>query len=293
MVSYFVVIGPDAGAHKFIASLSALPKVQPGTAHVIDADAAWLVQCHDPQNTLSRDVIQHMADTSGVDVYASDAAPAKRKLLVADMEATIILNEMLDVLAAERGIGEEIAEITARTMAGELDFEQSLVERTRRFAGTPEALLRDLCRHIQLAPGARALVQTMRASGAVTVLATGGYDVFAEVVARTCGFEKVFSNHPILRDGVMTGELRPPIGTAQTKQNVLLECCATLGIDPQMACCIGDGANDAAMLRACGLPASYRGKPVIRGLVDLDIRHGDLTALLYAQGFTRSEMVGL
>ncbi|QIE47507.1 phosphoserine phosphatase SerB [Pseudohalocynthiibacter aestuariivivens] len=294
MIAHLVVIGNDSrggtGKANFVLALRTCPLVRVMSQDEIERDA-WRIQCDDPQNTLNRSLIQQLANASGVDVYVSDAMPVRRKLLVADMEATIILNEMIDVLAAERGIGAEIAEITAQTMAGELDFEQSLVERTKRFAGTPEGLLKELCQQIRFAPGARALIQTMRASGALTVLATGGYDVFADVVAEHCGFDKVFANHPVIHDGFMTGELRRPIGTAYTKREVLLKCCAEADIVPEMACCVGDGANDLLMLQACGLPFSYRGKPVVRGFVDLDIRHGDLTAVLYAQGFRGSEIL--
>lgn len=293
MTSYSVVIGREPlcemGLSIFITALRKLPSVRVRSQNRTRSDAVWVVHYDDPDEVVDRRMIQRLADAATVDVYASNTGPVKRKLLLADMEATMILDEMLDVLAEERGIGGTIKDITARTMAGELDFAQSLEKRTKMFAGTPEALLKDLCLSIQLAPGARALVQTMRSSGAVTVLATGGYGVFADAVARSCGFDRIVANHPVIRDGVMTGELHHPIGTARTKRDLLLACCAELKIEPEMACCIGDGANDILMLQACGLPASYRGKPVVHEYVDLDIKHGDLTTLLYAQGLTPVE----
>lgn len=236
--------------------------------------------------------LRAMAARQGMDICFLRGNPVKRKLLVADMEATIILDEMLDLLAEDRGQGAEVAAITARAMAGELDFAQSLAERTRLLAGTPLAQLEGLCQRIRLAPGARALVQTMRAAGARTVLVTGGYGIFAQEVARLCGFDHVVANNPVIEAGVMTGALTLPICTAETKREVLLAECAALHIGPEMACCIGDGANDMLMLRACGLPVSYRGKPVVQDIVDLDIARGDLTAALFAQGFAADEIEG-
>ena len=257
----------------------------------LSAEQAWAVRAVGFDAATSGPQVRAIAERYGFDLRISRAEPVKCKLLVADMEATIILDEMLDLMARDRGIGEAVAEITARTMAGELDFEQSLRHRTRLFAGTTQAELEALSRRIHIAPGARSLVQTMRATGATTVLATGGFGIFADEVARICGFDMVYANHPVMQGGVMTGELHDPAGTGATKKEVLLSCCAELGIDPQMACCIGDGANDIEMLQACGLPASYMGKPIVREIVELDIAHGDLTALLYAQGYARSDIV--
>ncbi|KPN62853.1 phosphoserine phosphatase [Aliiroseovarius crassostreae] len=234
--------------------------------------------------------LREMAARQGMDICFLRGNPFKHQLLVADMEATIILDEMLDLLAEERGQGTEVAAITARAMAGELDFAQSLTERTRLLAGTPLAQLEALCQRIRLAPGARALVQTMRTAGARTVLVTGGYGIFAQEVARLCGFDHVVANNPVIEGGVMTGALELPICSAETKREVLLAECAALGIGPEIACCIGDGANDMLMLRACGLPVSYRGKPVVQEIVDLNITQGDLTAALFAQGFTAEEI---
>lgn len=240
---------------------------------------------------LDRTKVHLLAEQSGLDVFITTGPRRKCKLLVADMEATIIPDEMLDVIAAERGIGDLVAGITARTMNGEIDFAQSLIERTRLLAGTPEAQLRALSQKIRLNPGARSLVQTMRASGAQTLLVTGGYGIFAETVAQACGFDGVVANHPVMKDGVMTGELEAPICTAETKREIMRRHCDILGIDPYFACCIGDGANDVKMLQSCGLPISYKGKPVVQKIVDLNITKGDLTTALLAQGFGSSKVL--
>lgn len=288
-----VVIGHDGlnaqGAPDFLAALA--PYAVAVTRSLGDHGTAHL-RCDDPSNALNRAIILRLADAHGVDVYISRSPPYKRKLLLADMEATIILDEMLDLLAEARGIGAAVKDITARTMAGGLDFEHSLVSRTKLFAGTTRGQLQGLCQQIRLAPGAKALVQSMRASGAKTILVTGGYDIFAQFVADICGFDAVVANRPVMQNGLMTGALHHPICTEQTKRRVLMAQCAVLGIGPEMACCIGDGANDMLMLQACGLPASYKGKPIVREIVDLSIMQSDLTALLYAQGFSESEIVG-
>lgn len=250
-----------------------------------------VLQVEDPEGILDRAMIHRVALGHGVDVLIENQPVSRCKLLVADMEATIIQDEMLDLLAEERGIGEAVARITAQAMAGELDFAQSLIARTRLLAGTQVSHLQALCARIRYMPGARALVKTMCDSGAKTVLVTGGYDIFAQEVARHCGFDDLVANRPEIRDGVMTGALHQPICTAATKRDELLLRCESLGIAPQSACCVGDGANDALMLQACGLAVSYKGKPVVQDIVDLNITSGDLTAVLSAQGFTTQQIV--
>lgn len=249
-----------------------------------DATGYTVLEVDDPSEALNRGVIHRTAAQTGIDVLIASRPIAPCKLLVADMEATIIQDEMLDLLAEDRGIGEDVAKITARAMAGELDFAQSLVARTELLAGTPEGKLKALCDRIKYTPGAKTFVQSMRARGARAVLVTGGYDIFANAVARHCGFDDVVANRPVLKDGIMTGALHLPICTAETKRNELLLSCEALGIAPNSACCIGDGANDMQMLQACGFAVSYKGKPIVQNVVDLNITQGDLTLVLDARG---------
>lgn len=234
------------------------------------------------RGAIDRLKFHQLAKSLHLDVWIRSIDAKPIQLFVADMEATVIQDEMLDILAEERGIGNEVSQITARAMAGEIDFAQSLIERTRLLAGTPETQLKELCGRIRYMPGAKALLTNLRASGVRTVLVTGGYRVFADAVAEACGFEEVVANAPVLSRGVMTGELEHPICDADTKRAVLLKHCTDLGIDPGAACCIGDGANDVLMLRACGFPVSYKGKPIVQEIVDINMTHGDLSTLLLA-----------
>ncbi|MBK0329030.1 phosphoserine phosphatase SerB [Rhodobacteraceae bacterium F11138] len=233
-----------------------------------------------PDSNQMRARLHALAHEERLDVLIGPRTIERITLFIADMEATIIQDEMLDRLGEERGVS--LAGTTARAMAGEIDFEQSLIERTRLLAGTTEALLKSLCSTISYTPGAKALVTALKAQGVTTVLVTGGYDTFAKEVARTCGFDAIVSNTPILKNGVMTGEIERPICTAKTKRDVLLDYCKKLGIDPYSACCIGDGANDLLMLQTCGLPVSFKGKPIVQEVVNLNITSGDLTSVLAA-----------
>lgn len=215
----------------------------------------------------------------------------RKALLVADMESTIIAQELLDEMAETLGIRPQIAEITARTMAGELDFEMALKERVRLLAGLPAARLDETRDRITLTPGARSLVQTMRGHGAYTVLVSGGFTHFTDAVRARCGFDEAHGNRLVIEDGILTGEVAAPILGPATKHAILERLCAARGLEPAAACAVGDGANDLAMVRAAGLGVAYRAKPILRQAAPVHIEHGDLTALLYLQGYRREEFL--
>ena len=240
-------------------------------------------------NASVRALKEHAASLE-IDLFITHKPLEKKKLLVADMEATIILDEMLDLLAEDLGLGEAVANITSLAMNGRIDFTRSLAARTALFAGTPESRLRGLCEKIRFTPGAQRLVSSMKKSGARTILVTGGYDIFAQRVKQVCGFDEVIANKPVVQDGVLTGHLVSPVCSASTKREVLERACGALGVSPDHACAIGDGANDIDMLKIAGLSASYHGKPVLRDLVDFNFVHSDLTAVLFAQGYRDSEI---
>ena len=225
--------------------------------------------------------------------FAVQAAEGRRKaLLVADMESTIIAEEMLDEMAETVGIRDRIAEITARSMAGELDFTAAIEERVRLLAGLPVAVLDRLRELMTLNPGARTLVKTMRAAGAYTVLVSGGFTHFTEAIQAACGFDESRGNRLIVTDGALSGEVARPILDRDAKRRTLQELAAARGLDPNSTCAVGDGANDIAMVTAAGLGVAYHAKPVLREAARVRIDHGDLTALLHLQGYRREEFRG-
>jgi phosphoserine phosphatase len=213
-----------------------------------------------------------------------------KKLLVADMESTIIEQEMLDELASDLGHGRETADITRRAMNGELDFATALYERVALLKGQPVSILERAAKRITFMSGAEKLLSVMKAHGAVCWLVTGGFGYFAEPVAQKLGFDKVFANDLIVHDDVLTGEVVEPILDKNTKKELLERACKELGLSMTDCLAVGDGANDIPMLTACneggGLGVAYHAKPKVREVVPHQINHGDLTTLLYAQGYS-------
>lgn len=224
-----------------------------------------------------------------VDIAAQAAAGRRKALLVADMESTVIGQEMLDELAEAAGIRDRIAAITARSMAGELDFEASLRARVGLLAGLPDAAVEAAAARITLNGGARALVATMRAAGAYTALVTGGFTVFAEPVRAACGFDEARANRLLVAGGALTGAVAEPVLGREAKRAALVELAAARGLPLAATCAVGDGANDLSMLASAGLGVAYRAKPVLRAAARFRVDHGDLTALLYLQGYRRDE----
>ncbi|WP_380879186.1 phosphoserine phosphatase SerB [Sphingomonas sp. DBB INV C78] len=235
----------------------------------------------------ARAVLEPMADV----VVQPEAGRAK-KLLVADMDSTMITIECIDELADYAGIKAEIAEVTERAMRGELDFEAALDARV--------ALLKDLdagaidrchAERVVLMSGARTLIQTMKAHGARSVLVSGGFTVFADRVAADIGFDRALSNTLGIHGGKLTGTVARPIVGAATKRETLIAEAEALGIDLSETLAVGDGANDIPMIQAAGLGVAYHAKPKTAAAAGARIDRGDLTALLYAQGYARKDWV--
>lgn len=233
------------------------------------------------------------AKMPGVDVFATPRAGRAKKLLIADMDATIVEGETLDELAARAGIGERVAAITARAMAGELDFRAALDERVGLLEGLPEGALADTLDAMRLTSGAADLVAGMRAAGATCVLVSGGFTFFTGAIARRCGFHAHHGNVLEVAGGVLTGRVVEPVLDKDTKLRLLMQYVGQMGITPQDVLAIGDGANDIPMLRAAGLGVGFRPKPAVRAAVDNVVAHGDLTAVLYAQGLVPAGAPGL
>ena len=226
-----------------------------------------------------------------IDVVVQPAAGRRKRVLVADLESTIIENEMLDELADFVGLRAHVAAITRRAMNGELDFAAALQERVALLRGLPAAVLEDAIARIRLMPGARALVATARTFGVKTALVSGGFEVFAGRIAAELGFERVVANHLDLAAGRIAGSVRPPIVTRETKREVLLALADECGVPPSATAAVGDGANDLPMLTAAGLGIAFRAKPAVAAASRWRIDHADLTAILFAQGYRSSEIV--
>jgi phosphoserine phosphatase len=228
-------------------------------------------------------------DGAAVDANVVPAAQRRKKLLVADMESTLIENEMLDDLAAMVGIGEEVAEITRRAMNDELDFRDALRERVALLAGLPVERMEDSAYGIRIMSGAATLVATMKAQGAYTAIVSGGFLFFTRLVRRKLGFDYDEGNDLEIASGSLTGEVREPVLNRDGKVNALKRIARELKLDVAETLAVGDGANDLPMLLAAGLGVAYRAKPAVAAKARIRIDHGDLTALLYLQGYHRSE----
>jgi phosphoserine phosphatase len=231
------------------------------------------------------------ASAAPVDFCVQPAAGRRKRMLIADMDSTIIAQECLDEMADLKGIKPEIARLTERAMRGELDFESALRERIGLLKGISLAGVQSvLDKRITLNPGAKALVQTMNAHGAHTVLVSGGFTFFTSAVAKHAGFAANRANVFVWDAGRLAGLAEPILGR-EAKLAALKEEAAAHGLLPRDAIAVGDGANDLAMLKAAGLGVAYRAKPIVAQEADAEVRHGDLSALLYFQGYTRTELL--
>jgi phosphoserine phosphatase len=228
---------------------------------------------------------------AAVDVVAQPFAVRRKRVLVADLESTIIENEMLDELADFVGRRAQVSEITRRAMNGELDFAAALAERVALLKGLPVSVLDDAARRIRVMPGGRALLATSRAAGVRTALVSGGFSVFAEPVAAALGFDRVVANRLNIIDGWIAGTVQTPIIDRDAKRDVLAAFAAQQDIPLAATLAVGDGANDLPMLLAAGLGVAFHAKPSVAATARWRIEHADLTALLYAQGYRAAEIV--
>ena len=262
-------------------------------------DPDWLapgIACDLPLGRCDADAAEAVAHrTIGdapVDVLVQPAMGRKKRVLVADLESTMIENEMLEELADFVGRRAHVAAITRRAMNGELDFAAALVERVALLKGLPTSVLDDAAARIRMSPGARALLATSRAAGVRTALVSGGFTVFAERVAAELGFDRVVANRLDISGGCIAGTVAHPIVNGETKREVLLALAAECGVPPEATLAVGDGANDLPMLQAAGLGVAFHAKPAVAAASRWRIDHADLSALLYAQGYRAGEIVG-
>ena len=237
---------------------------------------------------LATDALAHHA----TDFAVQPLARRRKRLLVADMDSTIINVECLDELADFAGLKAEISAITERAMRGELEFESALRERVGMLKGLSlDALQQAYDQRVRLNPGARTLVRTMAESGARCLLVSGGFTFFTSRVAKAAGFHEDRANALIDDGAALTGKVGEPILGREAKLAALEGEAATLGVPLDQTLAIGDGANDLAMIEAAGLGVAYRAKPIVAALADAKVDHADLTALLYFQGYRASQFV--
>jgi phosphoserine phosphatase len=227
-----------------------------------------------------------------VDLVVQPLAGRRKRMLLADMDSTMIRQECIDELAAEAGVGARVADITARAMNGELDFEAALIERVGLLKGLPEGMIEQvLDQRITYTPGGYELVNTMKANDAYAALVSGGFTAFTTRVAAALGFDENRANTLIAKDGALTGDVGRPILGKAAKVDALNEITVRLGISADDVLAVGDGANDLGMLTLAGSGVALHAKPNVQAECDVRINHGDLTALLYLQGYSRNEFV--
>lgn len=228
----------------------------------------------------------------GIDLIVQPTEGRRKKMLLADMDSTMIQQECIDELADMAGVGDHVKAITARAMNGELDFEGALIERVGLLKDLPEAVIGDvLDQRITLMPGGKALLATMKANGGHAALVSGGFTAFTQAVSAELGFDENRANVLLAENGRLTGDVQRPILGRQAKIEALEQITARLGISEQDVIAVGDGANDLGMLGRAGTGVALHAKPSVAAECDVRVNFGDLTALLYLQGYRREDFV--
>ncbi|MEP2640217.1 phosphoserine phosphatase SerB [Roseobacter sp.] len=226
----------------------------------------------------------------GVDLVVQPTKGRRKAVLLADMDSTMIQQECIDELADEAGVGERVKEITARAMNGELDFEDALRARVGLLKGLPVSTISDVLeKRITLMPGGKVLLTTMKAQGAYAALVSGGFTDFTRAVAKQLGFDENRANTLLSDAGILTGDVGMPILGQQAKVDALEDITKRLDLTDQDVLAVGDGANDLGMLGRAGMGVALHAKPSVAAQCDIRINHGDLTALLYLQGYAKAD----
>lgn len=295
-MSHVLTLIGAPGAHDLMAATADDLRAAIGAAH----PPFWLapeacdIAFRAPDEVVLAQALQAVAaipPNAPIDSVIQPVEGRRKRMLVADMDSTIIQQECLDEVAKLAGIGPKIAAITERAMRGELPFEDALRERIGLLRGFPEAKLREvLDRQIALTPGARELAGTMRANGYRTVLVSGGFTFFTRAVANRAGFDVDYGNSFLFEDGAIAGVADPILGQ-NAKLDAMEKEAVIAGIGLKEVIAVGDGANDLAMLKAAGLGVAFRAKPIVAAEAKARINHGDLTALLFLQGYRAEEFV--
>lgn len=273
---------PEAAVQRVVHALS-------GTALI------WLAESEAAQFEIGNavpDGLWEKLQSEGIDLCVQDTSPTPVKLLLADMDSTMIGQECVDELADMAGVGPRVAEITARAMNGELDFEAALIERVGLLKDLPVSVIDQvMAERITYTAGGATLVATVKAHGALTALVSGGFTAFTGRVGAHLGFDRNRANELLEEGGRLTGDVGRPILGAQAKVEALDAFCAELGITEADAAAVGDGANDLPMIQRVGLGVAAHAKPSVQAQAKIRVNHGDLTALLYLMGIPKTEFV--
>jgi len=268
---------PVTPAHVAALDLRAVP-------HWLAVGKAVDIPVHEKPDHAAIVKWRDMLAADRIDIFVTPAENRVKKLMLSDMDSTIVGEETLDEVAATMGLRDIVSALTARAMRGEIEFEDTLRERVAMLKDLPAATLGKVRDEVTFNPGAHDLVAAMRAQGALAVLVSGGFTWFSEYVAEKCSFDFHHANVLEIRNGLLTGAVIEPILGKNTKRNIMIEYCARLDLELEDVFAIGDGSNDLPMLKAAGLGIGYRPKPLLLEQLDNCIIHGDLTAALYAQG---------
>jgi len=262
------------------------------TATVLSTGVAADIRFEGPNASAAMTLLREITGTAPVDIFVQPEEGRRKLLLIADMDSTMIRQECIDELAAELGLKERISDITERAMRGEIEFEPALRERVALLAGLPvSAIDTVLSNRIVLMPGGRTLVQTMKSNGAYCALVSGGFTHFTRAVAAMIGFDENQANTLLETDGRLAGKVSEPILGREAKRVRLEELVSQQKLSFEDTLAVGDGANDLAMIKRAGSGVAYRAKPAVAEIADFRVDHGDLTALLYLQGYSESEFV--
>ncbi|MBT4872234.1 MAG: phosphoserine phosphatase SerB [Marinovum sp.] len=260
-------------------------------------DAIWLAPDEAAEFTLSslpqnRWQVWHDLQDLQIDLIVQPAENRRKKMLLADMDSTMIRQECIDELADYASVGARVKDITARAMNGELDFEEALHERVALLKGQPAAIIDQvLAERIDLMAGGKVLLATMRENGAYAALVSGGFTAFSAAIAAELGFDEHRANELLVTDGALSGKVALPVLGRQAKVDALEQITKTLGLSEDDVLAVGDGANDLGMLGRAGTGAALHAKPSVAAECDIRVNFGDLTALLYLQGYAQTEFI--
>ncbi|MDG1887244.1 MAG: phosphoserine phosphatase SerB [Alphaproteobacteria bacterium] len=297
---------------QYVITLTANPNLTPLTGqHVILADMSlmslgahicskrWLsmgsaidIVFEQISMETARKVVSIALKNFPIDVNIQEIDNRRKKILVADMDSTIIVNESLDELADFIGLKTKVETITQKAMHGEIDFEIALKQRVKLFEGQSETLIdRFLVEKINITSGAECLIKTMKANKAKTALISGGFSYITKYIAERLGFDIHYGNQLIIKDRKLTGKVSTPILNADSKKEILINLAKNNNIQLNQTMAVGDGANDIKMLRCAGTGIAFRAKPIVKASTPYHVKHGDLRSLLFLQGYHEDEFV--